>query len=58
MTNEQLMDQGNQMMDDTDQAIERGKRVGLYLELIICYSILFFLNSLAPHIMLAVLSLL
>jgi SNARE protein len=32
MTNEQLMDQGNRMMDDTDQAIERGKRVGLYLE--------------------------
>jgi SNARE protein len=27
MTNEQLMDQGNQMMDDTDQAIERGKRI-------------------------------
>jgi hypothetical protein len=58
MTNEQLMDQGNRMMDDTDQAIERGKRVGLYLELIICYSILFFLNSLAPPIMLHVLSLL
>lgn len=31
MSNEQLMDQGNRMMDDTDQAIERGKRVGLYL---------------------------
>ncbi|PNX97646.1 putative plant SNARE 11-like protein [Trifolium pratense] len=27
MTNEQLMDQGNRMMDDTDQAIERGKRI-------------------------------
>ncbi|KAL5064217.1 hypothetical protein RYX36_025954 [Vicia faba] len=27
MSNEQLMDQGNRMMDDTDQAIERGKRI-------------------------------
>ncbi|KAK7263362.1 hypothetical protein RJT34_30950 [Clitoria ternatea] len=27
MTNEQLIDHGNQMMDETDQAIERGKRV-------------------------------
>ncbi|KAL2322960.1 hypothetical protein Fmac_027339 [Flemingia macrophylla] len=28
MTNEQLMDRGNQMMDETDQAIERGKKIG------------------------------
>lgn len=27
MSNEQLMDHGNRMMDDTDQAIERGKRI-------------------------------
>ncbi|RYR29141.1 hypothetical protein Ahy_B01g053454 isoform A [Arachis hypogaea] len=29
MTNQQLMDNGNRMMDETDQAIERGKKVGL-----------------------------
>lgn len=27
MTNQQLMDNGNQMMDETDQAIERSKKV-------------------------------
>ncbi|KAJ4840174.1 hypothetical protein Tsubulata_045857 [Turnera subulata] len=27
MTNQQLMDHGNQMMDDNDQAIERGKKI-------------------------------
>lgn len=27
MTNEQLMDRGNRMMDETDQAIDRGKKV-------------------------------
>ncbi|KAB5573963.1 hypothetical protein DKX38_001157 [Salix brachista] len=27
MTNQQIMDHGNQMMDETDQAIERGKKV-------------------------------
>ncbi|KAJ8747549.1 hypothetical protein K2173_013084 [Erythroxylum novogranatense] len=27
MTNQQLMDHGNRMMDETDQAIERGKKV-------------------------------
>ncbi|KAH8513988.1 hypothetical protein H0E87_007016 [Populus deltoides] len=27
MTNQQLVDHGNQMMDETDQAIERGKKV-------------------------------
>ncbi|MED6147590.1 putative plant SNARE 11 [Stylosanthes scabra] len=27
MTNQQLMDNGNRMMDETDQAIERGKKV-------------------------------
>ena len=32
MTNEQLMDHGNRMMNETDQAIERGKKVGLFLE--------------------------
>ncbi|KAJ6706054.1 VESICLE TRANSPORT V-SNARE PROTEIN VTI1-RELATED, partial [Salix purpurea] len=26
MSNQQLMDHGNQMMDETDQAIERGKK--------------------------------
>ena len=36
MTNEQLMDHGNRMMDDTDQAIERGKKVGLYFHLHAC----------------------
>lgn len=30
MTNEQLMDRGNHMMDETDQAIERGRKVGLF----------------------------
>ncbi|KAF7828501.1 putative plant SNARE 11 [Senna tora] len=29
MTNQQLMDSGNRMMDETDQAIERGKKVVL-----------------------------
>ncbi|TXG68179.1 hypothetical protein EZV62_003114 [Acer yangbiense] len=29
MTNQQLMDNGNQMMDETDQAIERSKKVSL-----------------------------
>lgn len=33
MTNQQLVDSGNRMMDDTDQAIERSKKVGLSLEL-------------------------
>jgi len=27
MSNQELMDKGNSMMDDTDQAIERGKKV-------------------------------
>uniref|UniRef100_A0A2C9U597 t-SNARE coiled-coil homology domain-containing protein n=1 Tax=Manihot esculenta TaxID=3983 RepID=A0A2C9U597_MANES len=27
MTNQQLMDHGNQMMDETDHAIERGKKI-------------------------------
>ncbi|XP_074269704.1 putative plant SNARE 11 isoform X2 [Silene latifolia] len=27
MTNQQLVDHGNQMMDETDQAIERGKKI-------------------------------
>ncbi|XWS38674.1 hypothetical protein CRYUN_Cryun19dG0151200 [Craigia yunnanensis] len=27
MTNQQLMDRGNQMMDETDQAIDRAKKV-------------------------------
>ncbi|KMS97661.1 hypothetical protein BVRB_5g124910 [Beta vulgaris subsp. vulgaris] len=27
MTNEQLMDRGNRMMDETDQAIDRGKKI-------------------------------
>lgn len=29
MTNEQLFDHGNRMMDDTDQAIDRAKKVQL-----------------------------
>lgn len=28
MTNEQLIDSGHRMMDETDQAIERSKQVG------------------------------
>ena len=32
MTNQQLIDSGNRMMDETDQAIERGKKVGLFLK--------------------------
>lgn len=32
MTNQQLMDQGNQMMDETDQIIERSKKVSAFLE--------------------------
>jgi len=36
MTNQQLVDHGNQMMDETDQAIERGKKVSL------CYVTCFF----------------
>lgn len=31
MTNQQLMDQGNQLMDETDQAIARSKQVNLLL---------------------------
>lgn len=31
MTNQQLMDNGNQMMDETDQVIERSKKVSLSL---------------------------
>jgi len=27
MTNQQLMDHGNRMMDETDQAVDRGKKV-------------------------------
>jgi SNARE protein len=27
MSNQELMDKGNSMMDDTDQAIERGKKI-------------------------------
>ena len=27
MTNQELVNKGNSMMDDTDQAIERGKKV-------------------------------
>lgn len=30
MTNQQLMDNGHQMMDETDQAIERSKKVGIF----------------------------
>lgn len=31
MSNQELMDKGNSMMDDTDQAIERGKKVSTFL---------------------------
>lgn len=31
MTNQQLMDHGNHMMDETDQAIERSKKVRLFI---------------------------
>lgn len=32
MTNQQLMDSGNRMMDETDQAIERSKQVSVCSE--------------------------
>lgn len=32
MTNQQLMDHGNKMMDETDQAIERSKQVRVLSE--------------------------
>lgn len=32
MTNQQLMDHGNKMMDETDQAIERSKQVSVLSE--------------------------
>ena len=35
MTNQQLVDGGNRMMDETDQAIERSKKVGLSLMIIL-----------------------
>ena len=34
-TNQQLIDSGNRMMDETDQAIERSKEVGLSLTIIL-----------------------
>lgn len=34
MTNQQLMDNGHQMMDETDQAIERSKKVGIFFFLL------------------------
>lgn len=58
MTNEQLMDRGNHMMDETDQAIERGRKVGLFpnttlsfphteskIDFIVCYSIFLVLEG-------------
>lgn len=36
MTNQQLLDHGNNMMDETDQAIDRAKKVSKF-ECIICY---------------------
>ena len=35
MTNQQQIDSGNWMMDKTDQAIERSKKVGLSLMIIL-----------------------
>ena len=35
MTNQQLVDSGNRMMDETDQAIERSKKVGFSLMIIV-----------------------
>ena len=32
MTNQQLIDSGNRMMDETDEAIERSKKVSLSSE--------------------------
>lgn len=32
MTNQQLIDSGNRMMDETDEAIERSKKVSLCLK--------------------------
>lgn len=31
MSNQQLIDSGNRMMDETDQAIERSKKVNFFL---------------------------
>lgn len=42
MTNQQLIDSGNRMMDETDEAIERSKKVSLSLEDLISA---FFLSS-------------
>jgi hypothetical protein len=36
MNNQQLMDQGNQLMDETDQAIARSKQVSLMLWKCLC----------------------
>lgn len=36
MTNQQLVDRGNTMMNETDQAIERSKKVGLSLKSFPC----------------------
>lgn len=36
MSNQQLMDQGNRMMDETDEAIERSKKVGISLIFFFC----------------------
>jgi hypothetical protein len=48
MTNQQLFDSGNRMMDDTDQAIERSKKVGLYLKIILlCNKFLHFVTGIS-----------
>lgn len=39
MTNEQLIDHGHQMMDETDEAIERSKKVCFFKRLSIVASI-------------------
>lgn len=45
MTNQQLVDSGNRMMDETDQVIERSKKVCLSLKTI-------FLRKYHDHVLL------
>lgn len=40
MTNQQLMDNGHQMMDETDQAIERSKKVSIVYKAVLLCSLL------------------
>lgn len=48
MTNQQLIDNGNRMMDDTDQVIERSKKVSLRINMLAlqCFMVLW---KISPH---------